>query len=101
MLWQQDMSSYAGSARTSTKVYVTSDVDSVIALDRSARARRSGARTRCGCATSPRPTRFGNAIVVGDFEGYLHWLDPDDGHFVAREHAAGDRIVRGAARRRR
>ena len=39
------------------------------------------------------PTRFGTAVVVGDYEGYLHWLDAMDGHFVAREHAAKERIT--------
>ena len=29
------------------------------------------------------PVLQGNAVVVGDFEGYLHWLAQDDGHFVA------------------
>jgi outer membrane protein assembly factor BamB len=41
------------------------------------------------------PAVAGNAIVVGDFEGYLHWLDRDTGKFVAREHPGGARI--GAA----
>ena len=26
-------------------------------------------------------------MVVGDFEGYLHWLSREDGHFVARTRA--------------
>jgi outer membrane protein assembly factor BamB len=32
---------------------------------------------------------------VGDYEGYLHFLDTGDGHFVAREHATKGRIVGG------
>lgn len=28
-------------------------------------------------------------VVVGDFEGYQHWLSTDDGHFVARVKTAG------------
>ncbi|MDD3450220.1 MAG: outer membrane protein assembly factor BamB, partial [Gammaproteobacteria bacterium] len=24
------------------------------------------------------------AVVVGDFEGYLHWMSSGDGHFLAR-----------------
>ena len=38
------------------------------------------------------PTRYANTLVVGDFEGYLHWLSPDNGEFLARERAAGQRI---------
>ena len=27
---------------------------------------------------------MGSDIVVGDVQGYLHWLDQKDGHFVLR-----------------
>ncbi|MET0329073.1 MAG: outer membrane protein assembly factor BamB [Luteimonas sp.] len=37
----------------------------------------------------------GDYAVVGDFEGYLHWLRLEDGEFVARERAGRDPI-RGA-----
>ncbi len=32
-----------------------------------------------------RPAFYGNYVVVGDKEGYLHWIDSDIGSFVARE----------------
>jgi len=35
-----------------------------------------------------RPAFYGNYVVVGDKEGYLHWLDSDIGSFVARERPA-------------
>ncbi|MDH3940642.1 MAG: outer membrane protein assembly factor BamB, partial [Xanthomonadales bacterium] len=34
-----------------------------------------------------RPAFYGNYVVVGDQEGYLHWIDTDIGSFVARERA--------------
>jgi outer membrane protein assembly factor BamB len=37
-----------------------------------------------------RPAFYGNYVVVGDKEGYLHWLDSDIGSFVARERAGKD-----------
>jgi outer membrane protein assembly factor BamB len=92
VLWQQDMSSYAGLGADLNYVYVTNDVDAVVALDRRGGAavwRQEALRLRDVTA----PTRYGNALVVGDFEGYLHWLDPTDGRFLARERAAGDRIA--------
>jgi outer membrane protein assembly factor BamB len=94
VLWQQDMSSFAGLSADFTTVYVTTDVDSVIALDRRAGAqvwRQDALRLRDVTA----PARFGNTIAVGDYEGYLHFLDTGDGHFVAREHATKGRIVGG------
>jgi outer membrane protein assembly factor BamB len=91
VLWQQDMSSFAGLSADFTTVYVTTDVDSVVALDRRAGAqvwRQDALRLRDATA----PSRFGNTVTVGDYEGYLHFLDTGDGHFVAREHAAKGRI---------
>ncbi len=34
-----------------------------------------------------RPSFYGNFVVVGDKEGYLHWIDTDIGSFVARQRA--------------
>ncbi|WP_312952152.1 outer membrane protein assembly factor BamB [Superficieibacter sp.] len=31
------------------------------------------------------PALYNGSLVVGDSEGYLHWLSPDDGHFVAQQ----------------
>jgi outer membrane protein assembly factor BamB len=35
----------------------------------------------------------GGAIAVGDFDGYLHWLDRGSGRFVAREHPGNTRFA--------
>jgi outer membrane protein assembly factor BamB len=91
VLWQHDLSSYAGLGADLNNVYVTSDFDAVVALDREAGTqlwRQEALRLRDLTA----PTRFANTLVVGDFEGYLHWLSPDNGEFLARERAAGQRI---------
>jgi outer membrane protein assembly factor BamB len=91
VLWQQDLSSYAGLGADINNVYITSDFDAVVALDRAAGTqlwRQDALRLRDLTA----PTRYANTLVVGDFEGYLHWLSPDDGSFLARERAAGERI---------
>lgn len=92
VIWQQDMSSHAGLGVDINNVYVTSDVDAVVALDRQAGTpiwSQEALRLRDVTA----PTRHGQAVVVGDFEGYLHWLDPNDGRFLARTRAASDRIA--------
>jgi outer membrane protein assembly factor BamB len=92
VLWQQELSSYAGLGTDINNVYVTSDFDAVVALERNAGTqlwRQEALRLRDLTA----PTRYANTLVVGDYEGYLHWLSPDDGSFLARERAAGQRIT--------
>ena len=91
VLWQQDMSSYAGLGADVNNVYVTSDFDAVVALERQSGTqlwRQEALRLRDVTA----PTRFANTLVVGDYQGYVHWLSPDNGDFLARERAAGQRI---------
>lgn len=92
VLWQQDISSFAGLGVDANNVYVTDDVGSVIALNRRGGVpvwRQEALRLRDVTA----PARYRDAVVVGDFEGYLHWINPADGSFVARTRAAGDRIT--------
>ena len=38
---------------------------------------------------------LGDLLVVGDFEGYLHWLDRSDGSLVARTRLGSDPITNG------
>jgi outer membrane protein assembly factor BamB len=91
VLWQQELSSYAGLGADFNNIYVTNDFDAVVALERDNGAqvwRQEALRLRDVTA----PTRYANTLVVGDYEGYLHWLSPDDGSLMARERAAGERI---------
>jgi outer membrane protein assembly factor BamB len=92
VLWQQEMSSYTGLDVDLNLVYITNDVGSVVALNRRDGTQawvQDGLRLRDVTA----PTRFGSAVVVGDFEGYVHWIDIDDGSFLARERAGSARIA--------
>jgi len=34
----------------------------------------------------------GNAVAVGDFEGYVHFLARDTGAFIARHETGGDAV---------
>ena len=87
IIWQQEFSSYSGLGVDLNSVYITDEYSEVVALDKAIgtpRWRQDGLRLRDVTAPSP----YGNTIVVGDFEGYLHWLDPSDGSFIARERVA-------------
>jgi outer membrane protein assembly factor BamB len=92
MLWQHEISSHSGLGADFNFVYVTNDESEVVALDRAGgtpRWRQNALRLRDVTA----PTRFGRTIVVGDLEGFVHWLSPDDGRFLARERASSQRIA--------
>jgi len=92
VLWQQELSSYSGLGVDLNSVYVTDEFSEVVALNRGAGTpmwRQNALRLRDVTA----PTAYGTTIVVGDFEGYLHWLNPSDGSFLARERAASNRIA--------
>jgi len=89
--WGRDLSSYRGLALDDDQVYVATSEGSVVALrrrDGTVLWQQDGLKRRGLSA----PAVDGNAVVVGDFEGYLHWLDRDTGKFVAREHPGGERL---------
>ncbi len=89
--WGRDMSSYRGLAIDDERVYVATSDGDVAALrrrDGTVVWQQEGLKRR-GLGT---PAVVGNAVVVGDYEGYLHWLDRDTGKFVAREHPGRARI---------
>ncbi len=82
-MWTREMSSIAGLAAAAGGVWVT-DADSEIwGLSRLTGAqnwRQPALRARQVTA----PAAGNGWIAVGDFEGWVHLLDQDDGRFVAR-----------------
>ena len=92
ILWQREMSSHAGLAVDATAVYVTDESSHVWALDR-----RSGStlwkQTDLQHRRLTAPVVQGRYVVVGDFEGYLHWLSKDDGRIVGRLQVDDDGIA--------
>jgi outer membrane protein assembly factor BamB len=82
--WQRELSSYAGVA-VDARAVVTVDADgNVWAFDRG-----SGANLWKQDALQYRwlgaPAIQGSCVVVGDFDGYVHWLSLEDGKLAARE----------------
>ncbi len=92
--WARDVSSFAGVAVSASAV-VTSDADgNVLAFDRQSGAnlwKQDGLLHRW---LSP-PAIVGEYAVVGDLEGYVHWLNLKDGSFAARERI-GKKPIEGA-----
>jgi outer membrane protein assembly factor BamB len=81
--WQREMSSNTGLGVDSRHVYVSDTLGQVWAMDRaSGSAVWRQARLKGRGLTAP--VAVGEHVVVGDAEGYLHWLRRDDGQFAAR-----------------
>ncbi|RCX31842.1 outer membrane protein assembly factor BamB [Thioalbus denitrificans] len=82
-LWEREMSSYSGLGANERMVYVTDENDLVWGLeDRRGSALWRQDKLRARRLTAP--VVVDGAVVVGDFEGYLHWMSSGDGHFLAR-----------------
>jgi outer membrane protein assembly factor BamB len=89
--WTHDMSSFTGLTVDSQRLYVSDAKSYLWAFDRESgtvdwRQVQLEARNISG------PAMIGNYIVVGDGQGYLHWLSKQDGHFVARSRVNNSAI---------
>lgn len=90
--WARDASSYRGFTMDEDTLYLTNSDSVVVAMrraDGSVLWEQKGLRKRGLTA----PAIDGDSLVVGDFEGYLHWLDKATGEIVARTKAGGDRFT--------
>jgi outer membrane protein assembly factor BamB len=89
--WAHDMSSYRGLVTDDENLFVTDSDGVVVALrqrDGSELWRNDRLKLR-GVST---PVETTTAVVVGDYRGYLHWLDKATGALVARERVAKFRV---------
>jgi outer membrane protein assembly factor BamB len=93
--WARDASSYRGFTMDDENLYLTNSDSVVIAMRRSDGAVQweQSAMRRRGLTA---PAVDGDSLVVGDFEGYLHWLDKATGEIVARQKTDGERITNSA-----
>lgn len=93
--WARDASSYRGFAMDEDNLYLTNADSVVLAMrrkDGSVSWEQSSLRRRGLTA----PAIDGDALVVGDFQGYVHWLDKSTGEILARHKTDGERITNAA-----
>ena len=84
IIWSRDLSSRAGlDTNGDGAVYVTDDTDFVWALQ-DGTGDSLWRQTELLRRTITAPVVFGDYLLVGDYEGYVHWISRDDGRFVAR-----------------
>ena len=93
--WARDASSYRGFTMDDDNLYLTNSDSVVIAMKRNDGAVlwEQDTMKRRGLTA---PALDGDALVVGDFEGYVHWLDKATGEIVARQKTDGERITNAA-----
>lgn len=90
-LWNRDVGGYAGLALLADRLIVTDPAGTVWALDRNNGSAlwKQEALARRWLTT---PALQGDYIVVGDIEGYLHWIRASDGVIAGRDRVAKEAI---------
>ncbi|MGH8258331.1 MAG: outer membrane protein assembly factor BamB [Steroidobacteraceae bacterium] len=90
--WSHDISSYRGLAVDGDDVYISTADGEIVAL-----RRRTGAELWRQKALMYRelsaPAISGDAVVVADYKGYVHWLSRESGAIIGRARSGGHRRV--------
>ncbi len=92
VVWNREISSYTGMNIDDNKLFVSHAFGSVYSLDNTTGKtfwRQADLLNRR--LTTPLP--MGNLIAVGDLEGYIHFLNRDNGKIVARIKIDGDAVM--------
>lgn len=83
ILWQKNFSSYSG-LTIGNSLYITDTEGGVWAFDR-ATGELLWQQHLLKHRGLTAPAIFGNSLIIGDQEGYIHWLAQSDGHPLARD----------------
>ncbi|MFK5915459.1 MAG: outer membrane protein assembly factor BamB [Woeseiaceae bacterium] len=92
LIWARDFSTYSGLYVDAFRVYVSDAMGQVWALNRyngSTLWRQDKLLRRKLTA----PNIYHGHVVVGDYDGYLHWLTLDDGKLVARKQINKSEVI--------
>ena len=89
LLWFKDISSATGVTVSRVNLALSDKDGNLWLVDRrnGAESWRHNQLLRRGLT---RPVFYGNFVVVGDAEGYLHWVNKSDGQFTARAKVGGN-----------
>ncbi len=90
--WGKSLSTYAGVSVDERFVFAVDDKGTVNAFSRSA-GLSEWKNDKLAFRRLSAPISFGQALVVGDFNGYIHFLSREDGSFLARTSTDGAAIV--------
>jgi outer membrane protein assembly factor BamB len=90
--WSRELSSYAGLAVDENQIYLTDDESRILGLARAngnSVWRQDALKARAITA----PVLQGEYLVVGDFEGYVHWIRIEDGRLAGRIQVDSSPII--------
>jgi outer membrane protein assembly factor BamB len=89
--WARDASSYRGFALDNQMLYLSNADGVIVAMRRTDGAQQweQDVLKRRGLTA---PAVDGDAIVVADYQGYLHWFDKSTGELLARQKTDGERV---------
>ena len=83
LVWKREYSSANDFTLVGNTIYLISDKDHVVSVDA-----RSGTELWSNTELEHRqltaPVMIHDKLVVGDYQGYLHWIDPKSGEFIAQ-----------------
>ncbi|MDG3087242.1 outer membrane protein assembly factor BamB [Vibrio hannami] len=83
-IWKRNYSSSSDMATDGSKIYLLTDKDHLVAVDsRSGTELWENALLENRLLTAPKI--IDGYLVVGDAEGYLHWLDRESGEFISQQ----------------
>ncbi len=85
VLWRSELSSYAGLSVDSKMVYLSDARGHLWGIDQRTGGILWKQEKLQGRKLSAPVVLTGGYLLVGDFEGYLHWLSVEDGRLLARE----------------
>ncbi|MBV8271384.1 MAG: outer membrane protein assembly factor BamB [Cupriavidus sp.] len=90
--WGKDFSSPTGLAQDDTSLFASDETSAVYSFDRqngNERWKNTDLRYR-GLGA---PAAVGRSVVVGDYEGYVHFLSREDGKMLARMKTDGSAVA--------
>lgn len=94
IIWQQEVGTITDFTVEGNVIYAVDNTDRIIALDRN-NGSMLWTQDQLLHRGLTAPVVYQNYLVVGDSDGYLHWLNINDGQFAAQNKVSGSGLLSG------
>ena len=92
LLWKREMSSRAGIDVAENEAVYVSDENNYVWAIQDGSGSGLWRQTKLLRRNITAPVIVGEYVIVGDLDGYIHWISREDGRFVARMRLSNDAI---------